>query len=382
MSIEDFRTKNEILVIVKPGFRAAAGRPKERRGQAIPSKVRKRHLPRRTAPSGGITFYDMGQMRFGGGWGPSNTYFRENSGYFMVDLGGYFWSGSSLHATIGPTLDAEYKALLQQTFALGPPAQWKNIFRPVLKETGNRFSIKLSGIDLFNGPVWEIANYEPDVYPLSSQWVGRSIKLTQEQLDQAQRIDVTPSRAYEADYEVYYQYFTLSGEGIVVTTTFDPAAPPVPDFKLGLNDDVFITSILSSRAGSQLAGTLGTAFEFSAIANERIQLAPRRFDIPPADGWRFNTGPNNENDPAIHQECVANWPVATGGALFNIRTPTTSPPPAVSASAFPFQAPPVTHGDGRLPPNIRGYYYSRPIDNIATLKAVIVRGGVPYYVWG
>lgn len=66
MSIKDFRTRNEILVLVNAGKDGAGPKRPQRRGQVIPSKLKKRHLPRRGSTSDRfINFYDLGMLANG-----------------------------------------------------------------------------------------------------------------------------------------------------------------------------------------------------------------------------------------------------------------------------------------------------------------------------
>lgn len=127
MSIKDFRTRDEIIITVKGGKAAAGGPAPRRRGQAIPSKVGKRHLPRRDKPKPPgryINFYDLGFITNGaGGWIPDN---RPTFNLYTADYVG---------------LDGAVRKF--GNYALRTPlTQWKTRFRKIdVASTANYYRL-------------------------------------------------------------------------------------------------------------------------------------------------------------------------------------------------------------------------------------------------
>lgn len=316
MSIKDFRTKDEIVIAIKPGSRAVAETSKAGR-QPIPGqKPRKRALSRRRSKSA-IRFFDLGQYLSGGVY-VSND-FMFSPGYSIV--------GDSLIFDTVTTADMD--PLVTEITDVAAADRAATFYRIPKNATSHEKCINVA--------------YTGDGGPVSgtldtlADWTAAGLQLTP-----AEAASITAVSALSLFFCGGIDFATS-----LITSTLNPADPPAaftpsPAMDIYLMPNVVLNSVdvnyrngLHSETGPPAASD---RVEYTEILNRNLNVIPRSLG-PEYFNIDFGT-----TDYFVFRQYLAIIRQLTGGRAFQgIRDFAPAPPYpystawfSISAGAVPF----------------------------------------------
>jgi hypothetical protein len=281
MSTRDYKTPNEILVTVNSDKVAEFDRKQKRRGSAPPTKTPKRFLPRRKK-GGRIKIYDMGRKWNGSAFvdvaynelPTLNAVGTPVLGYVEVSNG--ILKGWHLWTPRTQTYDALRGAIIDYDLATIETQH------PQLKTEDDAYWFNLELID------WDVLGAGPSLLAASaddlSNWSADGWAVSGDFFDIENFALTTGAYNDKLFHNLYFGF-----DRNKFTATYDSTAANLPDFRLKLDDKIFLMPCFDQLGARADYGTVKRDYLTS-----NFQVIPRTPYLDPANE-NYLDGINDDN---------------------------------------------------------------------------------------